>query len=402
MFPPLLRDPRFPSLDAWRGLACLLVIVHHVGAGIPAPPSRASVLAAWAERQVGTLVYSTNMGVPIFFVISGYCIAASADANRRKGAWSWSFMRRRFRRIFPPYWAAVAWFVGLSLLLDAAGQGRLYRGSPFALGIRPPGSLTMEQWVGNLLLIETWRVHVWGHVTHFYTGIAWTLCYEEQFYLLAFLLLVFFPRRLFGAFAVVTAACGALRVAAYDSGALGHIDGFFPYLWHEFAVGLAVYWRLNLAGSARARRVVEALIAGLFVAGVCGNFASTAQASAFGLLLIGLRGLGGRLPRLPGSGLMYACGRRSYSIYLTHMPVCCIGVILFYEWGYRTFWDRVLIAIPAVLPVAVAVGWAFFWLVERHFLGPRVVRRHPEDPGPAEGPPLAGEMGPKDHAGLEI
>ena len=396
MYPVLLRDPRYRSLDAWRGLACLLVVVHHVGAGIPGTPPGTG-FGPWVERVLSLLIYSTNMGVPLFFVISGYCIAASADANRRKGAWSWSFMGRRLWRIFPTYWAAVAWFVGCCLLLDFFGLGRLYRGAPFVLGLKPPGALTWQQWVGNLTLTETWRIHVWGHATHFYTGIAWTLCYEEQFYLVTFLLLVFFPRHLFRAFAAVTVVCAALRVAAYDSGGLDGIDGFFPYLWHEFAVGLAVYWRLNMPGPGWGKRAVEGVIVALFGVGVWGGLASTAQASVFGLALIGLREAEGRLPGLPGSAVLHACGRRSYSLYLTHMPICIAGVSLLYEWGSRGFWRRVLVAIPVITPVAVAVGWGFFWLVERHFLRPPVVRRPPREPLPASESPLAGEQA-SDHA----
>ena len=43
-------------------------------------------------------------GVPIFFVISGYCISATADSARRKGLPARTYFWRRFRRIFPPYW----------------------------------------------------------------------------------------------------------------------------------------------------------------------------------------------------------------------------------------------------------------------------------------------------------
>ena len=66
-----------------------------------------------------------NLGVSLFFVISGYCIAASAEATARKGGSPWGFMGRRVWRIYPPYWAALLGFVAVVVALDAAGLGRL-------------------------------------------------------------------------------------------------------------------------------------------------------------------------------------------------------------------------------------------------------------------------------------
>jgi peptidoglycan/LPS O-acetylase OafA/YrhL len=47
------------------------------------------------------------IGVPIFFVISGYCISASIDSLRRKPRAIGSFFARRFHRIYPPLWMVV-------------------------------------------------------------------------------------------------------------------------------------------------------------------------------------------------------------------------------------------------------------------------------------------------------
>ncbi len=382
----LVRDPRYGAIDAWRGVACLMVVVFHAGAGFPTPAPGSILGWNWVDAAIDECVHAMEMGVPLFFVISGYCIAASAEANRRKGKWSWRFMVRRLRRIFPTYWASLTLFVGVFLVQDALGLPRPETGSLRAMGIRPPSLLTVDQWVGNLTLSETWRVHFWGHDTHYFTGVGWTLCYEEQFYLVTFGLLVFFPGRLFAAFAGVTVACGLLRAGAYDSGALATIKGGFPYLWHEFAVGVAVYWRLNLAESARARSLVDLGLVALFVCGVATGFATTTWAAGFGLVLIALRVWEGRLPRLPGSGALFFCGHRSYSIYLTHMPICNVGLMLLYGLGLRSQVARVLVVIPAITLASVTFGWAFFWVVERHFLPGR---RPGDDPNARAGSGLA-------------
>ncbi|WP_442772184.1 acyltransferase family protein, partial [Paenirhodobacter enshiensis] len=61
------------------------------------------------------------LGVPLFSVTSGYCTSATDDSTRLKGRGCATYFRRRFRRIFPPYWI----FLGLvlALSLGAAGVG---------------------------------------------------------------------------------------------------------------------------------------------------------------------------------------------------------------------------------------------------------------------------------------
>jgi peptidoglycan/LPS O-acetylase OafA/YrhL len=75
-------------IDGLRGLAALAVVMHHLRV-IP----------------VG------HYAVMLFFVISGYCIAAAVTAARRSAMSFGSFMWRRLRRIYPPYFFAVAFFV---------------------------------------------------------------------------------------------------------------------------------------------------------------------------------------------------------------------------------------------------------------------------------------------------
>jgi peptidoglycan/LPS O-acetylase OafA/YrhL len=43
----------------------------------------------------------------MFFVISGYVISASAEATLRRSETAGSFLKRRFMRIFPPFWLSI-------------------------------------------------------------------------------------------------------------------------------------------------------------------------------------------------------------------------------------------------------------------------------------------------------
>ena len=295
------------------------------------------------------------------------------------------------------------WFVAATAGLDALGLERLYHGSGHhALQLDSPRTLDSTQWAGNLTLTESWRPLVWhppeGKI---FTRVAWSLCYEEQFYFVCFVTLLLAPRRLYAALAAVTVAAVLARLIAVDVGWYHGLDGAFPALWHEFAIGLAVYWRLNVPASTGAKRGVELGLAALALYGLSGAPAtpvgySTATAAVFGLVLIALRRWDEPLERARWLAPLRACGRRCYSIYLVHLPVCTFGCLWLYELGVTGFWPRVLVTIPIVSVAAVAASWLFFAGVERHFLNPPIVQRDAQAPAAGLGP-LAGETAIAEH-----
>jgi len=388
--PPLVCEPRYLSLDIWRGLACVMVVLHHASYPLIPDLRMGSGIEAWIKHAVIRILWHMNIGVPLFFVISGYCIAASVDAARRRGKGSLAFLGRRFWRIYPPYWAAILCFIAVTSSLDAIGLRRLHEDSrPPVVRLFSLHELDAAQWLGNLSLTEGWRPLVWSTSGSLnFIRVSWSLGYEEQFYFVCFLALLAFPKRLFVTLAALTAVVVSLRISASGFGLISRIDGSFPILWHEFAVGLAVYWRLNLCRSRTGGRVVEATLVVLAVCGLLGGFASpslthsTAAAGTFGLVLIVLRRWDADVQGMNWLRPLRACGRRCYSMYLIHLPICTIGSVWLYETGLTTFWERALITIPAVSIASIAGSWLFFWTVERHFLNIPVVNRTPQDPRP--------------------
>src|SRR5207244_1662290 len=141
-----------------------------------------------------------------FFVISGYCIAATADSSRRKSGASASYFRRRLRRILPPYWAALVFTAAVLGLVTLLGRPDLVMTDPaIDTGSIPrPAELTAAQWFGNLTLTETWRHYLFGDPELKLLGPSWTLCYEEQFYVVCGVLLLVAPRRFFAGVGVVS------------------------------------------------------------------------------------------------------------------------------------------------------------------------------------------------------
>jgi peptidoglycan/LPS O-acetylase OafA/YrhL len=96
------RIKPFKTLDAFRGLAALWVVMAH---------SVAPWIGSGNEAQLRSPLYAFSirgqLGVSIFFVISGYCIFAAAYASLVSGKTIQRYCFERVRRIYPPYFAAL-------------------------------------------------------------------------------------------------------------------------------------------------------------------------------------------------------------------------------------------------------------------------------------------------------
>jgi peptidoglycan/LPS O-acetylase OafA/YrhL len=144
-----------PVLDGLRGIAILAVLISHFG--LFPLGSRWHVLdeAGWA-------------GVDLFFVLSGFLITRILLQTRARQDYFARFYARRTLRIFPLYYASslLIAFVLPALGLIGRQIERGYEWAPFLyLQNYLPESILAPP-TGNLLII------------------TWSLCIEEQFYLL--------------------------------------------------------------------------------------------------------------------------------------------------------------------------------------------------------------------------
>ena len=192
------RNPRYRSLDLWRGLACLLVVVFH-SSGVAFLSLEAAGAGQTDALGMGVLALTRIgwVGVPFFFVISGYAISATADVFRRRTGGTGNYFKRRFRRIYPPYWAMLVLMFVAVFAVDVVFAPHLLTGS--IAPIERPWSFSPAQWLGNLSLTESWRhtALAGSDPRDYVMGQAWTLCYEEQFYLVTGIALLVWPARFF-------------------------------------------------------------------------------------------------------------------------------------------------------------------------------------------------------------
>lgn len=172
---------RIPTLDGWRGIAILLVIVAHMQAGL--------LGHVWRYRWMDL----GQHGVGIFFVLSGYLITSRLLCDERSLG---SFYIRRFFRLMPCAWLYLAVLPLAGLLLHAKLLGH-------------------EVWA--CLFFFRNLVHTAENSQNAFTSHFWSLSLEEQFYLFWPFLLAFAGKRRAFAVAVIGAcSCAALRFAMWN------------------------------------------------------------------------------------------------------------------------------------------------------------------------------------------
>ncbi len=374
------RQVRYATLDAWRGLACLMVIVFHSVAGTLMTPKFVEQTAteggSFADWFL-VLVARFWIGVPLFFVISGYCIAAAADSARRRPRPARTFFIRRLRRIYPPLWG----FLLIAAILVAV-LPKLFStlGVPVLIPYSTPTDVPFWQWFGSITLTEEWRHHVAGPQTGYFIGHIWTLCYEEQFYLVSGLIVALAPRWLFPAALAVT-----LFVVLKLSGAItlpfGTHGTFLDGLWLAFAAGGAVYYRANYATPSIRRCMDLGLVAGTIWAGthVADWWTFPQTLPAFLVAAFPAALLLGWLQPFDDSSKRYAiltplrwCGARCYSLYLVHGPIANLVSYNLYHAGIISPKATVLITMPVCLLASIIAGWAFYRWVEVRFHNPQL------------------------------
>lgn len=368
---------RYQTLDAWRGMTCLLLVVYHSTMHIS--PRRESG-AAWGDHVGYVLMVLTsymNVGVPIFFVISGYCIMATLDARQSHGRGVGGYFQRRFRRIFPPYWAALLISAFTIWCLEHYLCPGLFTRSAFKMNA--PERLSPVEWLGSVTLTESWFSTLMARQSNYLFGHAWTLCFEEQFYALAGLVLLVAPQRRYVAFSLITALVPALLIVSHWKGIAltGTIVGGE---WFFFAAGIASYYGTRCAGGVGRRYVLVLLMLAIFAPILDSRRIILhdsharfnwliAMLSAF--LLTALHRYDERISSWRAVRALGRCGRMCYSLYLIH-PLVTTGIgHAFYRGGLRGNWDTLLVTIPVSVSLSLVSGLAFFYLVERHFLNAR-------------------------------
>ncbi len=158
-----------PEIDGLRFIAIFFVYIYHVAGDVlrRSPPGNAPTLESNGLFPVTQIL---NVGVPLFFVISGFILSlpfAQAQRNLRKPVPLGKYFWRRVTRLEPPYFLCLLLFFMLKI---AAGRGTA--ASLF------PNLLASIFYLHNQVFARPSDIDF----------VAWSLEIEIQFYILAPLL----------------------------------------------------------------------------------------------------------------------------------------------------------------------------------------------------------------------
>jgi peptidoglycan/LPS O-acetylase OafA/YrhL len=146
---------KIPQLDAVRGVAVLLVLVHNSDIS---PSLHLKLIAdnGW-------------MGVDLFFVLSGFLITGILLDTKGTEGYFRNFYARRCLRIWPLYYAALFFMFVIVPVLRPAEAHTVFEARSLP-------------WWGYLVFLQNFLVPIPTSATGL-LGVTWSLAVEEQFYL---------------------------------------------------------------------------------------------------------------------------------------------------------------------------------------------------------------------------
>jgi peptidoglycan/LPS O-acetylase OafA/YrhL len=295
---------RLEGLDALRGIAAMCVVLYHFSHGKHMPA------AAQAMPWLETGFAFGHLGVAVFFVLSGVVMATAVHRVTMTAGNAVQFLKRRFIRLTPPYYVALA--VGVTLVAI-----KMRMGEP------PKVDIGWRSVLSHLVYAQDLLKH--ANIV----DVFWTLVIEVQFYVAFALLWCFADRGLGGVGEVQPQPLRRERLAwALALFALpwplGWIDtpvwpgGFLPF-WYIFMGGVLCAFGIS---SGRARAALPACLYAVVM--IVNGLITTNGASLTGGLTIVFVLLMSRQPAIESAlklPWLQRLGMVSYSLYLVHVPV---------------------------------------------------------------------------------
>ncbi len=345
------------SVQSCRAVAALLVVLFHTSGSIFALPKY------FGSKPYGQIFDFGGAGVDFFFVLSGFIMMHVHSRDLGQPREIAPYLWKRFTRIYPAYWVALALVAPVYFLMPQFGFG----------WEREPDVILRA-------------FFLFPHPqTHMVLGVAWTLVYEMFFYLLFGLLIL--NKRL-GILIFLTWTVCVLGFAMFKTFPWTFI---FSHYYIRFLAGLAVALLLQRSRIPLPRTIASIGVAVFLTTGLIVSYSppATVTIPLIGFTLGSALALAGLVEAersgmiRPWAWLVYL-GNASYAIYLLHFPalsaIAKIGAqvhIKDFLPNPITFWIYVF--------GAVAAGCIFHHLVEHpiHEWAKTKFRRSKREPTPA-------------------
>lgn len=343
-----MRQVRLKFADGIRGLAALWVVLFHASEG-----GHIEHLKAAAPALLTHIVFDLgHLGVPAFFVLSGFVMMLVAERARFDRYGSLVFLARRMIRLGPPFYVSIV-IVLLFLALKHFTTGAPMPSIDWKILL---GHITYTQSLFDMPLLNS---------------VYWTLSVEVQFYI-AFAMIMLIadrwstPERRAATRAwsmVVSALVGLPWVFGLVTHPL-YPGSFLPF-WASFAAGALACLSWRQTGAMRSALWIYVVILATTAAWQSSSFVAVAAFTS------GSLALAGQLKRMDVWLKWRWCqflGLVSYSLYLVHNPITGAGFNVL-----KRFFPHNALGEAASLIVVVAiclvVSYALYLAVERTSIG---------------------------------
>ena len=403
------KSPRIHYIDGIRAFAALSVVVLHIlqmrglrleTAGIIPGFDYSGALTSGVFSDIIRVLISLflnfgTLAVKLFIVISGYTIMISVVKSKEgmpKGGIV-GYFKRRIKRIWPPYYAALAISILIILVIPGMNELSFNRYHDVALPLTP------EAVVSHALFIHTW----FPQYAQTINTPMWSIAVEEQIYILFPLVLLPFWRRRQGLLMIVSAmvvgwgpmlflplevyhstrawflilfALGATGVSLNFSDRPREMELRKKIPWGPLGIGLLGLWFV-------ASKIVPKLLG-------IDDDGSLMRMEAFTDILFGgawmaflvhltevwKRGIPKRsFLAVFNSRPAVSIGLFSYSIYLMHVPIISVLAMVLMRMGVDGELLYVLLFVIG-FPLAIGLTYLFHVVFERPFM-PQAAKKEP-------------------------
>lgn len=331
---------RLPFIDAVKGIACLVIVVHHLAVYGP----MSEVIGAVYPQIIDAMVVFGRLAVQVFFVVAGYFVASQfAPQGRTTQIAPGPLVWKRYKRLITPFLFAVTLAALITALVRPWFQHESLSAAP-----------TIGQLIAHLFLaydligLEALSAGVW------YVAVDFRL-FAIVTVMIALIHLL--PTRWHMLLPIIVVACTA--------GSLWHISRYSqyeiaaPYFFGYYGLGMLAYWSAHT--SARVWLVALIALLGLVALGL--EFRKSVATATISALVLSIASARGWLETWPQSRALHWLGVRSYSIFLIHYGLC-IGVNAIWSVFFPSGLIINLVGIIVAVAISIAGGAVLYRYVE--------------------------------------
>jgi peptidoglycan/LPS O-acetylase OafA/YrhL len=331
---------RLPFIDAAKGIACLVIVVHHLAVYGP----MSEVIGAVYPQLIDAIVVYGRLAVQLFFVVAGYFVASQfAPTGRTTPINPGPLVWKRYKRLITPFLFAVT----LAALITAL--------------VRPwfqHASLSEAPTIGQLLA-HLFLIYDLIGLEALSAGV-WYVAVDFQLFALITVLIALIhmlPARWHSLLPVMIAALTAWSLWHLNLHAQYEIAA--PYFFGYYGLGMLSYWAARTPTKGWFLLLIALL--GLVALGI--EFRKSVATATLSALILSIASTRGWLEQWPRSARWQWLGERSYSIFLIHYGLI-IGINALWSVWFPTGILINALGIAVAVVVSIAGGAVLYRYVE--------------------------------------